>query len=239
MNLIITMAGRYSRFVDEGYRLPKYLLPWGDKSILKEIILELNKHSDFDNIYLIANKRDEIYMPHVKRIIQSLGLSLENLFLISDTSGQAETASIAISKICSRFGKLNGSIVFHNIDTILYNRKINEINSYLDKNDGYIDIFESSNHAYSYVLIENRRVKSIAEKIVISNSASSGMYAFKDIKTFTKFYKKDMLFISDVYKYMIKIGGSIISSELYSENDTIVLGSPSEYLVKSYLLDSE
>ena len=48
-----------------------------------------------------------------------------------------------------------------------------------------------------------------------------------------------MLFISDVYKYMIKIGGSIISSELYSENDTIVLGSPSEYLVKSYLLDSE
>ena len=55
MNLIITMAGRYSRFVDEGYKMPKYLLPWGDKSILNEIILELNKHSDFDNIYLIAN----------------------------------------------------------------------------------------------------------------------------------------------------------------------------------------
>ena len=110
---------------------------------------------------------------------------------------------------------------------------------YTIERDGYIDIFESSNHAYSYVLIENRRVKSIAEKIVISNFATSGMYAFKDIKTFTKFYKKDMLYITDIYKNMIEIGRSIATSELYSENDTIVLGSPSEYLVKSYLLDSE
>lgn len=239
MNLIITMAGRYSRFVDEGYRLPKYLLPWGDKSILNEIILQLNKDSDFDKVYLIANKRDEIYMPHVKRIMKSIGISLENLFLIPDTNGQAETANIAITKICDRFGKINGSIVFHNVDTILYNRNIKEINSYLDKSDGYIDIFESSNHSYSYVLIENRIVKSIAEKIVISNSASSGMYVFKDSGTFKKFYAQDMLFISDVFKHMIEKGVSVATSELYSENDTIVLGSPSEYLVRSYVLDSE
>ena len=108
-----------------------------------------------------------------------------------------------------------------------------------DKNEGYIDIFESSNHAYSYVLIENRSVKSIAEKIVISNSASSGMYVFKDMDTFKKFYTQDMLFISDVFKHMIEKGASIATSAVHSENDTIVLGSPSEYLVKSYVLDSE
>ena len=106
------MAGRYSRFIDEGYRLPKYLLPWGNKSILNEIILELNSHSDFENIYLIANKRDEVYMPHVNKIIKSIGMPLENLFLISDTNGQAETASKAISEVCDRFGSLNGNIVF-------------------------------------------------------------------------------------------------------------------------------
>ena len=43
MNLILTMAGRYSRFVNEGYRIPKYLLPWGNKPILSEILYELNK----------------------------------------------------------------------------------------------------------------------------------------------------------------------------------------------------
>ena len=88
-------------------------------------------------------------------------------------------------------------------------------------------------------MIENRIVKSIAEKIVISNSASSGMYVFKDSGTFKKFYAQDMLFISDVFKHMIEKGVSVATSELYSENDTIVLGSPSEYLVRSYVLDSE
>ena len=39
--------------------------------------------------------------------------------------------------------------------------------------------------------------------------------------------------------YMIEKGVSVATSELYSENDTIVLGSPSEYLVRSYVLDSE
>jgi len=239
MNLILTMAGRYSRFVNEGYRLPKYLLPWGNKSILNEIILELNSHSDFENIYLIANKRDEVYMPHVNKIIKSIGMPLENLFLISDTNGQAETASKAISEVCDRFGSLNGNIVFHNIDTILYNRKINEISSLLDVNDGYIDIFESNNHAYSYVLLEDGNVKSIAEKIVISSSATSGMYAFKDINIFNKFYKNDMLYISDIYKKMIEKGLSIVTSSIYSGDDTIVLGTPSEYLDKSYMLNSE
>ena len=178
-------------------------------------------------------------MPHVKKIIKSIGMPLENIFLISDTTGQAETASKAISEVCDRFGSLNGNIVFHNIDTILYNRKINEISSLLDVNDGYIDIFESNNHAYSYVLLEDGNVKSIAEKIVISNSATSGIYAFKDINVFIKFYKNDMLYIRDIYKYMIEKGLSIVTSSIYSGDDTIVLGTPSEYLDKSYMLDSE
>ena len=28
MNLILTMAGKYSRFKEEGYTIPKFLLPW-------------------------------------------------------------------------------------------------------------------------------------------------------------------------------------------------------------------
>ena len=50
MNLILTMAGKYSRFKNEGFRLPKFLLPWGDKSILSEILSEMSPH--FNNVYL-------------------------------------------------------------------------------------------------------------------------------------------------------------------------------------------
>ena len=238
MNLIITMAGRYSRFIEEGYRLPKYLLPWGDHPILKVIISKLNSNNSFKNVYFIANKRDEVYMPHVKKIIRSFGIPLDNLFLISDTSGQAETASKAISLICKKFTSLEGGVVFHNIDTILFNRDIDEISNALRDSDGYIDIFKSSNHNYSYVLIENDIVRSIAEKIVISNNASSGMYAFKNIDIFNQYYSQEMLYISDIYKGMIEDGASIVAGCVYSEDETLVLGTPSEYLAKAYILNN-
>jgi len=231
------MAGRYSRFIDEGFRLPKYLLPWGNKSILSEIISQLNSLNDFKNIYLIGSMRDEVYMPHVRKIINSIGIPSENLFLISETSGQAQTASQGILEITNRFGSLDGNIVFHNIDTILYNREVKNIEYMLKIKDGYIDVFDSSNHAYSYVLLEDGVVKSIAEKIVISNSATSGLYGFKSSIEFNKFYNDDMIFISDVYKLMIENGMKIATSVMNSEEDTIVLGTPSEYLVKSYSLD--
>jgi hypothetical protein len=113
------------------------------------------------------------------------------------------------------------------------------ISSLLDLHDGYIDIFESNSNEYSYVLLENGNVKSIAEKIVISNNATSGMYGFKDINMFNKFYNNDMPYISDIYKEMITKKSSIVASNLHSSEDTIVLGTPSEYLDKSSILNSE
>ena len=54
MNLILTMAGRYSRFINEGYKIPKYLLPWGKRSILSEILSIMNHNNTFENIYVIV-----------------------------------------------------------------------------------------------------------------------------------------------------------------------------------------
>jgi dTDP-glucose pyrophosphorylase len=237
MNLILTMAGKYSRFKDEGYRIPKYLLPWGSKSILAEIIINLNKNNDFKNIYLIANKNDEIYMPHLRSIMKALQIPLENLFLISDTIGQAQTAKIAIHSIKNRFTEIHGIVCFHNIDTILYNRNYTIIPELLKVNDGVIDIFESNNCAYSYVLLEENQVQTIVEKVVISNNATSGFYVFKDSDIFLNYYSYDTVYISDVYQNMICKGLKLQVTKHYLEKDTLVLGTPSEYLMSSYLLD--
>jgi NDP-sugar pyrophosphorylase family protein len=237
MNLILTMAGRYSRFIDEGYRIPKYLLPWGARSILGEIIFELSKNNNLNNVYLVANKRDEIYMPHVRKTLASLGISTQNLFLISDTDGQAETAYLSIQNIQKKFGEMEGSIIFHNIDTILHNRDLSDLENILKQYDGYIDIFKSSNHNYSYVLVVNNEVQSIAEKVLISNNATSGFYAFSSAQKFLEFYSNKELYISDLYQKMLDNGVKIMVSAAHSEKDTIVLGTPSEYLTSAYILD--
>ncbi len=237
MNLILTMAGRYTRFINEGYRIPKYLLPWGDHSILREIIRELTKGSEFKNIYLVANKRDVIYMPHVRKVLKGLGIPEDNLFLISDTSGQTETAYQGIQDIQNKFGEVEGPIVFHNIDTILYGRDFKNLSRILDEYDGFVDIFESSNHNYSYVLMKGDVVDTIAEKIVISDKASSGLYGFPSVEKFLEFYSPEELYMSHLYQKMIKNGSRITVSDMHTEKDTVVLGTPSEYLTNAYILD--
>ena len=130
MNLILTMAGKYQRFIDEGYRIPKYLLPWGDKTILHTIIHELNKDKYFENIFLIANKRDEIYMPHVRMINRSLGIPSENLILISDTIGQVHTAYEAISKIKNIINDDSIQVCYKTLDlttTLMFLHQITKI----------------------------------------------------------------------------------------------------------------
>jgi 2-C-methyl-D-erythritol 4-phosphate cytidylyltransferase len=71
MILILTMAGLYSRFTAEGYKFPKYLLPWGEKSILSKILLELSADKALSDVLLVGNVRDESYMPHVHAILRS------------------------------------------------------------------------------------------------------------------------------------------------------------------------
>ena len=239
MNLIITMAGKYSRFVNEGYKFPKYLLPWGAKTIVYEILDSLTKENIFDNVYLVANKNDDQYMPHLRKIMEGLGLPKSNLLLIDDTTGQAQTAYISIQEILKSKKKLLGPILFHNIDTILIDRDISIIKKIFKESDldGYIDIFESNNHEYSYIVPVNGLVGEIEEKIVVSNMATSGLYGFKNYNVFLDNFSHNCAYISDIYKAMIKNGLKIGFSKLHNPKSVIVLGTPKEYIQNSYLLD--
>ena len=54
-SLVICMAGLNTRFHDVGFDIPKYLLPWGDETIIHSILKNLG---EFDDVVLLANKRD-------------------------------------------------------------------------------------------------------------------------------------------------------------------------------------
>ena len=231
MILILTMAGRYQRFADEGYKTPKYLLPWGDRVILWSILHELKRGDRFSDVFLIANQRDHNFMPHVRAILDDLDVPRGNLVLINDTKGQAETAALGLAAVEKARPGNAGPIVFHNVDTILYGRDMGHAAAALREADGYIDVFGSNNKAYSYVLLgDDRRVDEIAEKIVVSDLATSGFYGFSSADTFRKHYAAADLYISAVYKKLIASGGRVVAGTKHTEADTVVLGTPSEYI---------
>lgn len=227
------MAGKYSRFVEEGIKFPKYLLPWGEKNILTEILKQMQNEA-VDKIFLVANKADKLYMPHVRRILKSFDIDPGNLVLIDDTGSQAETAWLGIQEIL-KFDSLVGPFAIHNIDTILYQRSWWWIDHDLKGADGYIDIFKSNNRAYSYVLVKNEEVKEIREKMLISDTATSGFYGFSSPEMFMKYYEEG--YISNVYRKMIADGKRVVVGKEFDEHNTLVLGTPAEYLQLSNFIE--
>ena len=107
MILILTMAGQYQRFKEKGFNIPKYLLPWGERTVLSELLNQFNTNKDFTQIFLIANLRDQVYMPHVHSIMRANKINSENLLLIGDTKGQAETAIIGLKLIEKMLGNVS------------------------------------------------------------------------------------------------------------------------------------
>jgi hypothetical protein len=87
------------------------------------------------------------------------------------------------------------------------------------------------------VLLEDEKIKTIVEKIVISDMATSGLYLFSNVDKFLEFYTSDNIYISDLYQKMIDSNSKIAINEIHNENDTVVLGTPSEYLTAAYILD--
>lgn len=237
MNLVLTMAGCYQKFTKEGYKTPKYLLPWGDRTILATILSELNKDRVFTEVFLVANHQDEAYMPHVLAVMKTHGICPSNLIMTVDTSGQVETAMIGVSAVENATGSANQPVVFHNIDTILLGRNMSELCESLKNHAGFIDVFSANNKDYSYVLVDSKnRVTEIAEKIVVSDLATSGLYAFQSPELFRKFATPQDVFISSVFKRMIESGLAVMVGSKHKESDTIVLGTPSDYMNASLAL---
>lgn len=238
MLLILTMAGQ--DFRTRGYVVPKYLLPWGDTTVLGCMLTTLLHDGAFSDVLLVANKRDYSFSPHIRRTMESHGISPTNLFLIDDTTGQAQTAVVASERAEQMGIGLEQPVAFHNIDTILTGRDFARVADRLQVAEGYIDLFVANNPNYSYVLLEQGRIVEIAEKVLISQFATSGFYGFRSIEIFlehARSLKPEERYISTVYRRMIARGATVLSDEPSDEHKTIVLGTPDDYQAASVMID--
>ena len=209
MNIIFSMAGLYSRFKIAGYKEPKYLLKNSKgKTILEMVVDNILSSFDFANILFVANSRDIVFKSEINKCIHDYKNT--SVIFVDDTDGQAHTVKIGIDFLKSELKDFNKKLIVHNIDTILLGRDFNEINEFLDNYDGVIDVIISEYAGYSYVSLNNQGlINEIAEKKVISNFATTGMYCFSNYNQYLECYSKihsadKELFVSDVYKEYLK-----------------------------------
>jgi dTDP-glucose pyrophosphorylase len=225
--LVLCMAGLYSRFRKAGYATPKFLLTMSGQTIIARIVSELAPAA----LVLIANERDAEHGDAIRAALATIGHGDADLHFVGDTSGQAETAAIGARRALA-LGH-TGPLVFHNIDTVLLERDLGAIGDILTRSDGFIDVFDNDSAAYSYVAVDGDRVTDIAEKVVISRHATTGLYGFRSAAYYleqaaeTTRRSKGEFYISDVYRRMLDHGADIrIETE---SGPAIILGTPAEY----------
>lgn len=238
------MAGYNTRFHDVGFDKPKYLLPWKESIVICDI---LKSFGLFNQVIIVANKRDHFFKQELHSHICDYLLSENDLLYIPDTRGQAETAAIGVTALKEQ----NIPLFIHNADTILKGRDFAKILSSFDDCDGFIDTFIASSNAYSYVIPNGNLAEKIVEKKAISPFASSGLYGFKSSDLFSKYFHKadeqfatseqKELYISNVIQLMLSHQHKFFIDSYSSKHITTVLGTPQEYgleVTKNILLNT-
>jgi dTDP-glucose pyrophosphorylase len=219
--LVLCMAGLYRRFREAGYTTPKYLLTVRGRTILSVIVDELRPAS----LILVANHRDR---EHEAAIRAAVGPC--RLLWIGDTGGQAETAAIG-----ARAVEGGGAVVFHNVDTIVTGRDLDEVGRCLETARGYIDVFDNDSPVFSYVAVEDGRIVEIREKVVISRHATTGLYGFASAQVYldacaaTSQRSGGEFYISDVYQTLLNRGERLVINASSDGHETLVLGTPAQY----------
>lgn len=168
------MAGRGSRFANEGYELPKPLIDVHGDPMIKIVVDNLSPKEEHRFIFIAQQEHIDKYDLTPK--LKSYAKNVEIIGINGITEGQVCTALLAKK--------------FFNNDEPLMNANSDQyidfdINQYLDSMysndlDGLIMTMKSQDPKWSYAKTDqNGIITETAEKKVISPDATVGIYNFK------------------------------------------------------------
>ena len=208
------MAGLGSRFLNNGFEMPKPLINVAGKPMYRHAVdcLPLNLATKL--IFILSrNEYLDVLSSDIKLNYGNYPLSI--IVQEGKLLGQAATVLESEQAV-----DLSVSTLIHNCDTFLLIDPIWE-SLLSSQNDGALLLFKSKESRWSYALLneENSKIIDVKEKKVISEHASTGTYYFKnssdlftciklmianDIKDNNEFY------LSTVYRMMLQYNKIIL-----------------------------
>lgn len=175
MNIIVPMAGRGARFADRGVETPKPLIEvrgrpmvaWALES-LGELIPTATKI-----VFVVLREHDEHY--NVSDLLRSLvGANCEVVVIDDVTEGQLCTVLAGVSGI-----NTNEDVLVASCDTYVVSNLADDIKRKPADCHGIISVADMPGERWSFARTdETGRVVEVAEKVRISDHASTGLYYF-------------------------------------------------------------
>tara|TARA_A100000172_G_scaffold73687_1_gene55388 strand:+ start:1123 stop:2277 length:1155 start_codon:yes stop_codon:yes gene_type:complete len=227
-NILVPMAGLGSRFIKEGFKVPKQIINIKDKHLI-DISLDC---LDYKNCNLIFVLRDEhVYNHHMDELlVKKFGSDIKIVVLDKLTDG-----SVCSCLFAEEYIDNDAPLVIHTLDIEFRPVFDPHVMETLDV-DGLILTFKSNSTNYSYAQLDkDGNVTKTAEKKSISPNACVGIYGFKKGSDFCKYARemiernlrtKNEFYISPLYNLLIEDGKKI---KTQSVDKMHIFGTPDEY----------
>ena len=210
LNIVIPMAGLGSRFANVGYKLPKPLIDVNGKPMIQVVVENMNINAHY--IFIAMKKHVEEY--DVENTIKEVTCGNYTIHTIDELTEGSACTVLKVRDIIDN----DNPMMLANSDQYL------EWDPYeflvgTQGVDGLISCFEADHPKWSYAKTDsNGKVTEVAEKKVISNLATTGLYYFakgsqfvrcadsmiaKNIRTNNEFYN------CPIYNEVIFEGGVV------------------------------
>lgn len=203
MNVLIPMAGEGSRFKEAGFTFPKPLIEIHSKPMIQWVIENLNIKANF--IFIIRKEHQEKF--NIKSVLKVLEPNCKIIEVDSLTEGAACTTLLAEEYINN-----DQPLILANSDQFIEWNSSKTMYNFISKDvDGGILTFEAIHPKWSYAKLgEDDYVCEVAEKNVISNNATVGIYYWKNGSDYVH-YAKQMI------KKNIRVNNEFYVCPVYNE----------------------
>jgi beta-phosphoglucomutase-like phosphatase (HAD superfamily)/dTDP-glucose pyrophosphorylase len=235
MNVLIPMAGAGTRFASAGYTFPKPLIEVGNKTMIQTVVDNLNIDANY--IFIVQKEHYEKY--NLKSFLNVINNNCKIVQVDGVTEGAACTTLLA-----REFIDNDNPLLIANSDQFVEwnsNEALYAFNA--DSVDGGILTFKASHPKWSYAkLDENGFVSEVAEKNVISDNATVGIYFWKKGSDYVKYADKmieandrtnNEFYVCPVFNHAIKDNKKFKIKEI---KKMWGLGTPEdlEYFINNY-----
>lgn len=228
INVVIPLAGRGSRFQKEGYSKPKpFINVFGSQTMLEVAIESLAIHGHY--YFIVRKDHREIY--DIDRYVSYYDNCKNYTIIETDviTEGPADSVLLAREYIDN-----DDVLIVANCDQWI-NWDPNIFLETMLNYDGSILTYTDNDPKSSYVEEKNGEIIRTAEKEVISNIATVGIYAFKKGSDYIKYTDQminknirvnDEFYVSLVYNEMIQDNKKITWYDV--TNKVNLIGTPKD-----------
>jgi hypothetical protein len=230
-SMVITMAGFGSRFLDAGYRQPKYTIEARGATLFDWSVRGMQAFVEAGSPFLFVVRAADDSADFIRDRARANGIRDAQLLELDEpTDGQATTARLAVEHLSP-----TGPMAIFNIDTAVEPHVLAPGQA---SGDGWLPCFRAPGDAWSFARADSTgRVVEVREKQRISDLATIGLYWFSSATLYAEAYdayyatdgreEAGERYVAPLYNQLILEGRHVTVTEIPFDAVT-PLGTPLE-----------